>query len=324
METRASHILIGAFTLIFFLFALLFALWIGRISLDREWDEYDILFKEAVTGLTVGGAVQYNGIQIGEVRHLSLLPEDPRQVIARVRITADTPVKTDTQASLTFTGLTGVAIIQLSGGSPNAPLLITQNNIADAPPRIIAKDSTIQKLLTSSADITTNINIILERLSILLQTENLEHIAQTLVHFEKITGVLAQHDQTMSNLLENTAQASQTLQVVLKRANHLILKLDNATQNAQQVLNHDIKTMVNQLNTTLESAQQLSINANSILDDNRAAIRKFSQQDITHISATAKKFGDTMQHLEQLINELQNSIIMQQISADRPQEYELP
>jgi len=59
METRASYVLIGAFTLCVFVAAFVFVLWIGKVSLDREWSYYDIVFKEAVTGLTVGGAVQH-------------------------------------------------------------------------------------------------------------------------------------------------------------------------------------------------------------------------------------------------------------------------
>src|SRR5512141_382988 len=126
METRASYVLIGAFTLLVLVSSLLFVLWLGKFSLEREWDYYDIVFKEAVTGLTVGGAVQYSGIQVGEVRKLSLAPDDPRQVIAHVRLHGDTPVKTDTKARLTLLGLTGVTVIQLSGGTPGAARLVPE------------------------------------------------------------------------------------------------------------------------------------------------------------------------------------------------------
>src|SRR5579859_895805 len=127
METRASYVLIGAFTLCVFVAAFVFVLWIGKVSLDREWSYYDVVFKEAVTGLSIGGAVQYNGIQVGEVRKLSLDPDDPREVIAHVRLNGDTPVKTDTHARLTLLGLTGVTVIQLSGGSPAAARLLPKS-----------------------------------------------------------------------------------------------------------------------------------------------------------------------------------------------------
>ena len=49
---------------------------------------------------------------------LSLAPQDPRRVIAVVRLEADAPVKTDTTAKLSQDGLTGPPFIQLTGGSP--------------------------------------------------------------------------------------------------------------------------------------------------------------------------------------------------------------
>ena len=46
--------------------------------------------------------MQYNGISVGTIDALSLAPDDPRQVIAAVRLEADTPVKTDTRAKLSM------------------------------------------------------------------------------------------------------------------------------------------------------------------------------------------------------------------------------
>jgi ABC-type sugar transport system ATPase subunit len=50
--------------------------------------------------------VQYNGIQVGEVSQLKLDPRDPRKVIARIRVAADTPIKVDATAKLGLLGLT--------------------------------------------------------------------------------------------------------------------------------------------------------------------------------------------------------------------------
>ena len=119
METRANHVLIGAFTLGVCLFAVLFALWMAKYTTEKAYAEYDVVFQEAVTGLSTGSQVLYSGISVGEVRALSLMKDDPRKVVARVRLSAETPVRTDTRAKLTMTGLTGVAVIQLSGGSPD-------------------------------------------------------------------------------------------------------------------------------------------------------------------------------------------------------------
>ena len=124
METKANYVLIGAFTILVTLFLLLFALWAAKYSSDRSWNEYQVVFREPVTGLTEGSSVQYNGIAVGTVDNLMLAPDDPRQVIARLRLQATTPVKVDTRAKLSITSLTGPPIIQLTGGSPGAAALL--------------------------------------------------------------------------------------------------------------------------------------------------------------------------------------------------------
>ena len=108
METKANYVLIGAFTLVVAAFLLLFGLWAAKFSSERDWREYRVVFTEPVTGLTEGSSVQYNGIAIGTVETLDLDPKDPRRVIAKLKVKAGTPVKVDTRAKLSITGLTGV------------------------------------------------------------------------------------------------------------------------------------------------------------------------------------------------------------------------
>ena len=81
METRAHHVIIGAFAIGVFAAALFFVLWLSKSSIDRQFDLYDIVFNEAVTGLSKGGTVQYNGIKVGEVAQLSLAKDDPRRIV---------------------------------------------------------------------------------------------------------------------------------------------------------------------------------------------------------------------------------------------------
>ena len=97
METRAHHVLIGLFTVLRRR-RLLFALWLGKSSMDREYNYYEISFNRAVSGLSNGSAVEYSGIKVGDVEALWLEPDDPRKVRARIRIYSGTPIKQDTRA----------------------------------------------------------------------------------------------------------------------------------------------------------------------------------------------------------------------------------
>lgn len=92
METRAHHVMIGLFSVIVVVGAMLFGLWLAKSSVDSAFQDYEVIFNEAVSGLSQGSSVQYSGIKVGDVISLSLDPKDPRRVLARIRLAGQTPV----------------------------------------------------------------------------------------------------------------------------------------------------------------------------------------------------------------------------------------
>ena len=120
METRAHHVVIGLFTLIVVSAALLFCLWLTNAGSNRQFKLYDIVFNEPVSGLSQGSIVQYSGIRVGEVTQLHLDSENPNKVWARIRVSASTPIREDTQARLTVAGITGTSIFNLAAAPRQA------------------------------------------------------------------------------------------------------------------------------------------------------------------------------------------------------------
>ena len=217
METKANYVLIGAFTLVVGLALLAFGLWAAKYSSDRTWTEYRVVFREAVTGLSVGSPVQYNGIAVGSITELNLVPDDPRQVVARIRLNSNTPVKTDTRAKLAITSLTGPSIIQLSGGTPQAQPLTVVNK--DPAPIIPTTPSALQ-------NITDVANRIVERMDQVLSDRNVASINATLANLETISGGLADRDQGTQALLLSARNAARSLDTTLKTTNGTIERLD--------------------------------------------------------------------------------------------------
>src|ERR1700728_1027956 len=222
METRAHHVLIGIFTVLIVSAGLIFAVWLARSSAERQFHEFDIIFNEAVTGLGRGGSVEYNGIKVGTIYRIQLDPTDPRRVIARIRVGGDVPVRTNTRAKLALTGITGVAVIQLSGGAPpSQPLETTDGSV----PRIIADPSPLAKLLSNGEDLVTNINLAVVRASALLSPENTARIGRTLDHIDKITSTVSDDRADIHAMLSQLALASKEANDTLKATRVLI---DNA------------------------------------------------------------------------------------------------
>jgi phospholipid/cholesterol/gamma-HCH transport system substrate-binding protein len=86
METRANYALIGAFTLAVILAGFGFTLWLAGGSHRQVSETVRIVFSGSVGGLSRGSSVTFNGIKVGEVTDIHLAPQDPRRVLAMVKV----------------------------------------------------------------------------------------------------------------------------------------------------------------------------------------------------------------------------------------------
>ncbi|HSX65659.1 MAG TPA: MlaD family protein [Pseudoxanthomonas sp.] len=306
METKANYVLIGAFTIIIAAALLLFGLWAAKYSSERTWQEYQIVFREAVTGLSVGSPVQYNGIAVGSITELSLAPNDPRQVIARIRLESRTPVKTDTRAKLAITSLTGPIIIQLSGGTPQAPAL-TSIDKRDAP--------VIQTAPSALQNITDTANRIVERLDQVLSDKNVASIASTLENLETISGSLANREEGLQSLLVSARDAAQNLDRTLTTTNGTIERLD-------QNLVRELPAILNKLDSTLAKLDSAANNADAILGENRAAINSFANEGLAQLGPTLTELRSLVRDLRRVSDRLEGNPARYLLGRDAPKEFE--
>jgi phospholipid/cholesterol/gamma-HCH transport system substrate-binding protein len=296
METKANFVLIGAFTLATAAALLLFGLWAAKYSSERNWQEYQVVFTEPVTGLTEGSAVQYNGIGVGTVEALALDPRDPRRVIARLKLKAEVPVKVDTRAKLSITGLTGVPFIQLTGGSPRTPRLVDIDH-RDAPV-ILTEASALQNIADTA-------NRLVARLDQVLSDENVKRINDTLIHLETATGAISDQREDLRALIVNARKASEQLNTTLASTNQT---LDGVNRD----LVDKLPDLVSKLDTTLTHLDAAADNANGIIGENRAAIHSFANGGLAQV-------GPTLAELRALVRDLRH--ISDRLESGGPARY---
>ena len=306
METRANHVLIGLFTILVTLLGVVFALWAANYAANRDWDEYDVIFKEAVTGLGTGGTVQYNGINVGEVRKLSLDPEDPRKVIARIRLAADTPVKIDTKAKLAFIGLTGVAQIQLSGGLPESPRLLPTPD--RKVPVIPTQPSALQNIAEAANDI-------VERLRTVLSDQNIERISGTLDDVHQVTSTIAAQKEDVAGLIRNLRDATAQLNITLGKAQGSLDTID------KQVV-QNLPELMAKLDRTLATLETAAKNANGVIADNREAVASFSQNGLAQVGPTLAELRELMRDLRRVTSRLDRNPGGYVTGRNRPEEFD--
>jgi len=305
METRANHVLIGLFTIIVTLLAVFFALWAANYTSNRNWDDYDVIFEEAVTGLGTGGTVQYNGITVGEVRKLSLDPRDPRRVIARIRLAADTPVKIDTKAKLAFLGLTGVAQIQLSGGMPESPRLLPtpQRPV----PVIATQPSALQNIAEAASDIA-------EQLRTILSDDNVKRISVTLENLDKLSTGLADQKDGVAALVKDLRGVSVELNATLAKAQGTLGTVDKGLA--------ELPAVMKKLDATLAQFEAVGGNANALIGENRKSIAGFTQDGLTQVGPTLNDLRIVLRDLRRVVAGLDRNPGGYITGRTRPEEFD--
>ena len=76
---------------------------------------------DTIQDLKQGSDVRMAGVRIGQVDSVAI---ENNKVRVNLRINADAPVKTDSTATIKFTGLMGQNFMSVSFGSPSAPAAI--------------------------------------------------------------------------------------------------------------------------------------------------------------------------------------------------------
>ncbi|MFJ4157165.1 MlaD family protein [Pseudomonas sp. NPDC090233] len=294
METRAHHVLIGLVTVLVVVGAMLFGLWLTKSSVDDAFKDYEVVFNEAVSGLSRGSPVQYNGIKVGDVSTLRLDPKDPRRVLARVRLSGDTPVKEDTQAKLTLAGVTGNSFIQLSGGTPQSPELKGKDGKL---PVIIASPSPISQLLNDSSDLVTNINLLLHNANQMFSTSNIDRLSNTLANLEQTTGAFASKKGGISDAIEQLAQVG-------KQANATLAETQALMRNANGLLGTQGKQAIGSAEQAMQSLADSAATINSLLNDNRQSIDD-GAQGLNQLTPAIRELRETLNSLKGISRRLE-------------------
>ncbi len=311
METRAHHVLIGLFTVIVVAAALLFGLWLAKSSVDTALKDYQVVFNEAVTGLSNGSPVQYSGIKVGDVVQLRLDPQDPRRVLAQIRVAGETPIKRDTIAKLALNGITGTSIIQLSGGTPQSEELKGEGGNL---PVIIASPSPISRLLNGGSDLLSGVNGLLHKANEMLSSNNVKTLTRTLEHLEQATGAI-------SDQRDDIRQALKQMTALTKQANTTLEQTSTLMRNANQLLTSDGKQTIASAQQAMKSLEQSTETINALLKDNQDSVNG-GLQGLGELGPAIRELRETLASLKTVSRSLNANPTGYLLGSDKKKEFE--
>jgi phospholipid/cholesterol/gamma-HCH transport system substrate-binding protein len=190
METRAPYALIGLLVLAAIGAVFGFVYWLNNTGGLNKRTVYHVRFENTVSGLLPGAAVLFNGIRVGEVTDLQLSSDNPRQVLAKIAIATNTPVRADTHVGLEFQGLTGVPVIALEGRS-NAPS--TWSTAPGEPPVLTADSSAGLSMTQAARDALRRVDTVL--------AENSEPLRETIANLKTFSAALARNSDRLDGIV---------------------------------------------------------------------------------------------------------------------------
>jgi len=311
METRANYILIGAFTILAAISAFIFAIWLANVQFDKQFRLYDVYFEAPVRGLAEGGTVRFNGIPVGTVARLALNPDDPKSVLVRIRIEDSTPVRVDSVAQLEPEGLTGIAYVQVSGGTPGTKLLTP---LPGKPYAVIAtRTGQLDRLFQGSEGVIESTLQALDRINKLLDDGNIENIRRALANIEGLTDSLNRNEALLGNANQaalslaaagdSIASAAKTYDALGQQVGGEVKGLAGQTTATLR----EVRAVAKSLREAAEATRILAARSVRTTDAVGDAFRTASDDTLPEISQAAADLRRLSTNLERVAAELERN-----------------
>ncbi|MGY6633363.1 MAG: MlaD family protein [Alkalilacustris sp.] len=259
METRANYVLIGAFALAGFLGLIGFFLWFARVELDRQFAYYDVRFP-SVSGLARASEVRFAGLPVGQVVDVRLSPDDDR-VVVRLEVTADTPIRSGSIATIESQGVTGVSFVGITPGERGEPLLI---DTTDGVPEIESGRSVLQSLAEDAPEVVSEALEVMRQLSAIFSAENQERVTSILDNLERSSGDLSDALDAFAGVTTIIGDASTEIASFTRELEPLVTPFANALETLDTVL-VEVGDLAARVSDTLDLGDDLIVAAASAL-----------------------------------------------------------
>lgn len=201
MESKVNYALVGTFVVTLLLALVIGILWLsGGAQYRKHYTPYIAYMNESVSGLNLNAPVKYRGVEVGRVKRISL--EHGERVRLDLDIEEGTPIKENTVAFLTVQGLTGIAQIELSGGTKDARPLISR--VGEEPAIIKTRPSLLVRLDNAATDLLTSFNRTSDNINSVLDQDNRDSTKKILANIAQLTGALVANQNNIDAILRNS------------------------------------------------------------------------------------------------------------------------
>lgn len=269
-----NYALVGGFVLVLGSALIAGALWLASGgAFQTKYDPYMANVDESVAGLNLNAPVKYNGVDVGKVRSIQLDAENPERVRLVFAIERGTPIKDDTVAVLKTQGLTGIAYVELGGGTRESPALRATEG--QPYPVIRTKPSLSARLENVLTNVLAKLDRTTSNIDAMLSAENQLAVKSSLADLAAVMRTIAARKDTLDKGISSAART-----------------FDNSARVAVQ-----LGPVIERIGRSADAVEKLGNDASEAT--------KTAGKTINSMGADVQRFtGETLPELERLLGEL--------------------
>ncbi len=307
MKGRAQKIRLGIFIMFSSLLLLVLIGFFTAKRLFEKTDVYYVAYRDvSVSGLEVGSPVKYMGINVGSISNIKIDPDDVNQIIVRLSLKENTPIKEDATADIISLGITGLKAIEIRGGTQEADFLEEEEFITQG-------TSLVEDISGQAEVIAFKVEEVLNNLIDFSRPENLERFTEAV---ENISRLSTNAQQSFDLITEVVAENRQDLRQSILFANSLTGRLDStaldfmaASSRINELMQGDtIGEILGNIRDISVTLRETDLNS---LIENLASTAAQTQQMLVKIDSDiergSKDLGDNMLLLKHTLKNLEEA-----------------
>ncbi len=281
------------------------------LGVGTGYAEYKISLSFA-GGLEPGAPVRFGGLKVGRVKDLRVSPRDPARIEIDLQVKRDTPLRTDSVASLSQLGMLGENYIEIQPGKASTRLppgatipSVETQDLAALMRRMNALAEQAQPLI---ADLHKNLNQVSAQLDVVLANvrdltgeANRDRVASMLRQTDEM---LARTSPKIDTIATNLQNASGKLDPLMADLRVTAAKMDKLILELNAVVGENRKELhaaIAQLSKTLEASRELMGQLNATLT--------FNSQNMDSIFENMRTTSENLSELSDTLKQRPFSLI---------------
>ncbi len=314
MVSKAQKIRLGIFITIGSFLILLFIVVVAGSRLMQKRDIYYVQFADvSVSGLQVGGSVNYHGIKVGRVDNIKIDPDDVSKVIITISVERGTPIKEDVEATLVPVGITGLKSVEIRGGTQQAKLVKPKSFLKTGV-------STFEDITGKAVSIAEKVEIIAANLTQITGSENQKNVSEIL---RQTSMLLSDTRENLSSTLENLTVIAANAANIAESASKNLNDLTQATVSNMDKLTNTTTVQIEQLGSNLnQSISQLTKQTNALISDTQYRINavgentdKLVLQTSLEINKIALSINHSLDKINRIVSSAQFDTLLTNVSV---------